>query len=193
MVEFATVQEMQAHYQAVRNRIGSGNPHIRRPAPEVAPEPPSSKPLPAIIQEALTLPPTPPEIDPTTVWDKNGNPLRPPRATASSRFEDEKPYEYPKIWLQELTDLVCEYTGIDRILIWCPRRTQEIVKARFLVWALAREFCHQHSLPSIGRFCGRDHTTILHGCREGKKLPAYPELARQVRAILDNRAKEPKS
>jgi chromosomal replication initiation ATPase DnaA len=58
---------------------------------------------------------------------------------------------------------------------------------------LAREFCHQHSLPSIGRFCGRDHTTILHGCREGKKLPAYPELARQVRAILDNRAKEPKS
>lgn len=190
MVEFSSVEEMQRHYQQVRNRIGPGNPHIRRPASQIAPEPPPSKPLPAIIQEAIAAAPTPLEIDPTAPWDKNGNPIRPHKAPASSKFDEERAIEYPKIWLQELTDLVCDYTGIDPLVIWCPRRTQDIVKARFLIWALAREFCYQHSLPTIGRFCGRDHTTVLHGCREGKKLPAYPELARQVRAILDNRARE---
>jgi hypothetical protein len=180
MLAFASVEEMQAHYRAVKARIEVGRPKFRK--------------LPAQTVPEVDLPPPQPDPEPVlellSPWDANGNPVREKKPVRPAEIIEEEPIQLPKIWLQELTDLVCEHTGITQKLIWCPRRTQEIVKARFLIWALAREFCHQHSLPTIGRFCGRDHTTVLHGCREGKKLPAYPELARVVQAILDKRAEE---
>jgi hypothetical protein len=189
MVAFASVEEMQAHYRAVKARIEVGRPKFRKLPVEAAP----AVALPLPPQPDPELPPLPENSGLASHWDVNGNPVREKKAVKPVEIIEEAPVQLPKIWLQELTDLVCEHTGITQKLIWCPRRTQEIVKARFLIWALAREFCHQHSLPTIGRFCGRDHTTILHGCREGRKLPAYPELARTVQAILDKRAGEPKS
>jgi len=192
MLAFESVEDMQAHYRSVRSRIENTRPKFREQpikAPQAASE---LAPLPSIkeIQESQ---PVALEIVPATPWDENGNRIKQQKSIKIVAIIAEEPIELPKIWLQELTDLVCEYTDIPLNMIWCPRRTQEIVKARFLIWALAREFCHQHSLPTIGRFCRRDHTTVLHGSREGKKLPAYPELARQVRGILDARAKEPES
>lgn len=186
MLAFESVEEMQAHYRAVKARIEVGRPKFRKLPVEAAPEP--AQPLPP--QTTPELPPVAENLGLVSPWDINGNPVKEKKPVKLFEIIPEKPVQLPKIWLQEITDLVCEYTGISHTLIWCPRRTQEIVKARFLIWALAREFCHQHSLPTIGKFSRRDHTTILHGCREGKKLPAYPELARIVQAILDKRAEE---
>lgn len=195
MLAFASVEEMQAHYRAVKKRIEQGTPEFRArmqraaEAAKAAEEPPPVLPQPEPVKEA----PEPSNDLPEVHWDENGNKGHKKASKPRPIIEEEKPVEIPKIWLQELVVLVCDYTQIHRSMIWCPRRTHNFVKARFLVWALAREFCHQHSLPSIGKFCGRDHTTVLHGSIQGKKLPAYPELARQVRSILDKRAEEIKS
>jgi chromosomal replication initiator protein len=50
---------------------------------------------------------------------------------------------------------------------------------------LAKELT-QLSLPEIGaNFGGRDHTTILHGCRQIAKLKdAIPELNHDVNVLL---------
>lgn len=45
------------------------------------------------------------------------------------------------------------------------RRTRQLARARQMAMALCKELT-RHSLPEIGdSFGGRDHTTILHGCR----------------------------
>ncbi len=37
---------------------------------------------------------------------------------------------------------------------------------------LVRELCAGASLPAIGHFLGRDHTTVLYGCRRAEVLLA---------------------
>jgi chromosomal replication initiation ATPase DnaA len=108
-------------------------------------------------------------------------------SNAPMRGTLEKGVDHPKIWLEEIVALVCLEINMNPKLVWSPRRFKELTEARFLIWALAREFCWQHSLPTIGKFCKRDHTTVMHGAKQGKKNPAYPELARQVCVILSER------
>jgi chromosomal replication initiator protein len=51
-----------------------------------------------------------------------------------------------------------------------PSRRRSIVHARNLAMWLARDLTH-HSLARIGGyFGGRDHTTVLHGCRAAARL-----------------------
>lgn len=182
-VEFKSVEEIQAHYRAVRGRIEARAQEAQKRAAEA---------------RRLAAPPLPPQPVEKTLsvaeklaqscpWDSNGNPIKVRKAPSQPKGEEEKPMDLPKIWLEELTLLVCDYVGKTPAEVWSHRRMKEVAQARFLIWALARQFCFQHSLPSIGRFCGRDHSTVLHGSREGKKLPAYPDLARQVQSILDAR------
>ena len=46
------------------------------------------------------------------------------------------------------------------------RRSRSITRPRQVAMALSKELTN-HSLPEIGdAFGGRDHTTILHGCRK---------------------------
>lgn len=47
-----------------------------------------------------------------------------------------------------------------------PRRTQDLLAARRLIAALARQA--GASLPEIGRVINRDHSTVLHGLRRGQ-------------------------
>lgn len=190
MFEFTSVEEMQAHYRAVRRRIETAQPKFRAKPPEKALEAPPSEPLPLVLLESPKPPPAPAVCDPVGSWDENGNLVTESKAKKAKLDPDDQPTPLPRIRLQELTTLVCGSMNISQLLIWSPRRTKELTRARFLIWALAREFCHQHSLPTIGKFSSRDHTTVLHGAAEGKKLPAYPELARLVQEILDQRAKE---
>jgi chromosomal replication initiator protein len=50
------------------------------------------------------------------------------------------------------------------------RRTRSIARPRQVAMALAKELTN-HSLPEIGdAFGGRDHTTVLHGCRRVAEL-----------------------
>jgi len=50
------------------------------------------------------------------------------------------------------------------------RRTRSLARPRQMAMALAKELT-SHSLPEIGdAFGGRDHTTVLHACRQIRKL-----------------------
>ena len=193
MLEFKTVEEMQAHYKATRNRIVNATPKFR-PKP---PEPPKlPEPLPQIVElhpylKHANKPPTASQGRSMAQWFAECDKFLEKQSIKvwkmPSRGTDEKLVVRPKIWLEEIVALVCLEVNMDPNQIWSNRRHREFVYPRWLVWALAREFCWQHSLPSIGKFCERDHTTVMHGANKGKKNPAYPELARQVRAILAER------
>jgi chromosomal replication initiator protein len=66
-----------------------------------------------------------------------------------------------------------------------PSRRQVVVRARGVAMYLARELT-AGSLEQIGRFFGgRDHTTVLHGCRRTEELlekePAIRHAIQQVR------------
>lgn len=181
MYEFQTAEELFAHYDAVRARIrGPRKPVSTLPARVVAEAP----------VEPPAEPAQPAEPDPTVVLDVKGKPMNLPKVLMRPKGADEPPMILPKIWLEEVTMLVCNHLQMTPEEVWSQRRWKEITRARFLIWALAREFCHQHSLPSIGKFCNRDHTTVLHGAVQGRDLPAYPELAAKVREILELRRAE---
>jgi chromosomal replication initiator protein len=68
------------------------------------------------------------------------------------------------------------------------RRTRSLARPRQVAMALAKELT-EHSLPEIGDgFGGRDHTTVLHGCRvirdlmqtDGKLREDWDKLVRKL-------------
>jgi chromosomal replication initiator protein len=72
-----------------------------------------------------------------------------------------------------------------------PCRRQAVVRARGVAMYLARHLTPE-SLEQIGRFFGgRDHTTVLHGCRKTEDLlksePAIHQAVLQLRQQLQTR------
>jgi chromosomal replication initiator protein len=65
------------------------------------------------------------------------------------------------------------------------KRSRAIARPRQVAMALAKELT-QLSLPEIGsNFGGRDHTTVLHACRQiGKLRETVPELNHDVNFLL---------
>ena len=60
---------------------------------------------------------------------------------------------------------MAEYYKIRLADLLSKRRTRSIARPLQVAMALAKELTN-HSLPEIGdAFGGRDHTTVLHGCR----------------------------
>jgi chromosomal replication initiator protein len=65
---------------------------------------------------------------------------------------------------------VAEYYKIKVADLMSKRRSRSVARPRQVAMALAKELTN-HSLPEIGdAFGGRDHTTVLHGCRKIKEL-----------------------
>lgn len=65
---------------------------------------------------------------------------------------------------------VAEYYKLKREDLLSKKRTRFIARARQVAMSLAKELT-QHSLPEIGNsFGGRDHTTVIHACRQIKAL-----------------------
>ncbi|MFZ5722191.1 MAG: chromosomal replication initiator protein DnaA [Pseudomonadota bacterium] len=61
---------------------------------------------------------------------------------------------------------VAEYYKIKHSDLLSPKRNRSVARPRQMAMALAKDLT-SHSLPEIGEaFGGRDHTTVLHGCRK---------------------------
>lgn len=74
------------------------------------------------------------------------------------------------ISIENIQKTVAEYYKIRSSDLLSSRRSRSITRPRQLAMALAKELTN-HSLPEIGAaFGGRDHTTILHGCRKIAEL-----------------------
>ncbi len=74
------------------------------------------------------------------------------------------------ITIENIQKTVAEYYKIRTSDLNSSRRSRSITRPRQLAMALSKELTN-HSLPEIGAaFGGRDHTTILHGCRKIAEL-----------------------
>ena len=72
--------------------------------------------------------------------------------------------------IENIQKTVAEYFKIRVGDLLSKKRTRSIARPRQFGMALAKELTN-HSLPEIGdAFGGRDHTTVLHGCRRIESL-----------------------
>ncbi len=106
------------------------------------------------------------------------------RVIANSRFT-ERPIDldFAKEALRDLLALQARLVSIENIQktvadyfkirvgdLLSKRRSRSIARPRQFAMALSKELTN-HSLPEIGdAFGGRDHTTVLHGCRRIEEL-----------------------
>ncbi len=74
------------------------------------------------------------------------------------------------ITIDNIQKTVAEYYKIRSSDLLSSRRSRSITRPRQMAMALSKELTN-HSLPEIGEaFGGRDHTTVLHGCRKIAEL-----------------------
>lgn len=74
------------------------------------------------------------------------------------------------IGIANIQKTVADYYGLQIKDLLSKRRTRSLARPRQVAMALTKELT-EHSLPEIGdAFAGRDHTTVLHACRQIKHL-----------------------
>ncbi len=80
--------------------------------------------------------------------------------------------------MQMIERLVCQRLSLNPWELRSQRHTPRLVRARCLVWLVARRHT-DYSFPELARLFGRrNHTTVLQGVRQLLRLSAHdPELA----------------
>ena len=74
------------------------------------------------------------------------------------------------VTIDNIQKTVAEYFKIRVADLLSKRRSRSITRPRQIAMSLAKELT-SHSLPEIGdAFGGRDHTTVLHACKQINKL-----------------------
>ncbi len=74
------------------------------------------------------------------------------------------------IGIGNIQKTVADYYGLQIKDLLSKRRTRSLARPRQVAMALTKELT-EHSLPEIGdAFAGRDHTTVLHACRQIRTL-----------------------
>jgi hypothetical protein len=160
MMQFSTPDELRRHYAEVTQRLwGSAPPSPRK----------------------VVIPPPPP-------------PERPKEKPANLPCNADKyemvplPGADPRLKFRDVVRAVGEEVGMTEAEIFARRRNLKFTQARHLCWALHTSCCLHLSLPIIGRLSGGyDHSTVLHGARNGVKDPRFAELKQKLEAILEER------
>ena len=90
-----------------------------------------------------------------------------------------------QVSVENIQKTVADYYKIRISDMHSKKRSRAIARPRQVAMALAKELT-QLSLPEIGsNFGGRDHTTVLHACRQIAKLrETIPELNHDVNFLL---------
>lgn len=74
------------------------------------------------------------------------------------------------VTIDNIQRLVAEYYKIKMSDMLSKRRNRSVARPRQMAMCLSKELTN-HSLPEIGdAFGGRDHTTVLHACKQVKNL-----------------------
>ncbi len=74
------------------------------------------------------------------------------------------------VTIDNIQRTVAEYYKIKMADMLSKRRNRSVARPRQVAMSLSKELTN-HSLPEIGdAFGGRDHTTVLHACKQVKKL-----------------------
>jgi chromosomal replication initiator protein len=106
-------------------------------------------------------------------------------AIAKEALRDLLAVQNRQISIENIQKTVSEYYKIRISDMHSKKRSRAIARPRQVAMALAKELT-QLSLPEIGsNFGGRDHTTVLHACRQIAKLrETIPELNHDVNFLL---------
>jgi len=90
-----------------------------------------------------------------------------------------------QVSIENIQKTVADYYEIRISDMYSKKRSRAIARPRQVAMALAKELT-QMSLPEIGsNFGGRDHTTVLHACRQVAKLrESLPALNHDVNFLL---------
>jgi chromosomal replication initiator protein len=84
---------------------------------------------------------------------------------------------------KHIVDIVAEQFGLTRAQLLGRRRLPHIVLARHIAMLLCIEML-QASLPQVGEWFGRDHTTVLHARDAmGRKIAVDRKFAKQVEGL----------
>jgi chromosomal replication initiator protein len=90
--------------------------------------------------------------------------------TAREALRDLIDVQKRMVSLDNIQKVVAEYFHIRGSDMQSKRRSRNIARPRQVAMCLTKELTN-HSLPEIGEaFGGRDHTTVLHACRQVEKL-----------------------
>lgn len=90
--------------------------------------------------------------------------------TAREALRDLIDVQKRMVSLDNIQKVVAEYFHIRGSDMQSKRRSRNIARPRQVAMCLTKELTN-HSLPEIGEaFGGRDHTTVLHACRQIDKL-----------------------
>jgi chromosomal replication initiator protein len=106
-------------------------------------------------------------------------------AVAKEALRDLLAVQNRQISIENIQKTVADYYKIRISDMHSKKRTRAVARPRQVAMALAKELT-QLSLPEIGsNFGGRDHTTVLHACRQIVKLrESVPELNHDVNFLL---------
>lgn len=66
--------------------------------------------------------------------------------------------------LSDIAQIVCDHYRTTLAEMRAPRRIRKDMAPRQVAMWLMRRHCLDRSMPTIGKFLKRDHTTVLHGC-----------------------------
>jgi chromosomal replication initiator protein len=106
-------------------------------------------------------------------------------AVAKEALRDLLAVQNRQISIENIQKTVADYYKIRISDMHSKKRSRAVARPRQVAMALAKELT-QLSLPEIGsNFGGRDHTTVLHACRQITKLREnVPELNHDVNFLL---------
>lgn len=94
-------------------------------------------------------------------------------------------YEKPReqITIDHIVEVVADAFNVDNNAIKGKKRAARINHARQVAMFIAREMTDE-SLPKIGEFFGRSHTTVLHGCNKiEEEIEADQVLASRLQRL----------
>jgi chromosomal replication initiator protein len=106
-------------------------------------------------------------------------------AVAKDALRDLLAVQNRQVSVENIQKTVADYYKIRVSDMHSKKRSRAIARPRQVAMALSKELT-QLSLPEIGsNFGGRDHTTVLHACRQITKLrETIPELNHDVNFLL---------
>ncbi|HVO87146.1 MAG TPA: chromosomal replication initiator protein DnaA [Casimicrobiaceae bacterium] len=106
-------------------------------------------------------------------------------ALAKEALRDLLAVQNRQISIENIQKTVADYYKIRISDMHSKKRSRAVARPRQVAMALAKELT-QLSLPEIGsNFGGRDHTTVLHACRQITKLrDSHPDLNHDVNFLL---------
>jgi len=98
------------------------------------------------------------------------------------KFADES--ESPTPRLNDILVVVAKHFKVTKQMVAGVQRSHNIVYPRQIVYFLGRKY--GYSLPQIGRACGKDHTSALHGANKIKTQLGVDQVLRDHIEIIED-------